>query len=79
MFRKYRTVVAVLVILLALPFAVRALSSPDVDAACSCCGSACVCGDCSCDELGCACAVGGKCVCTQECRESGACPNCGSG
>lgn len=53
-------------------FAVPAFSTAQKQADC-CCGSACVCVDCACAELGCACDVGGPCVCDAACCASGAC------
>jgi len=77
MVRKIAAAIAVLVVVAVLPFAV-AYSTSNCSPPCSCCGDTCACGPCLCDELGCACADGGECVCTSDCCEVGGCPHCAS-
>jgi hypothetical protein len=79
MFRKICAALAAIALIGALPFAVSALSTSDqVAACCACCGPACACSDCRCDELGCACAASGPCLCAAECLDAGGCQHgCG--
>ena len=42
-------------------------------APCVCCGDACTCLDCLCDEEGCACDIGGRCACDEGCSSSCCC------
>ena len=43
------------------------------EAPCACCGDACTCLDCRCDEEGCACDTGGRCACDEGCSSSCCC------
>ena len=54
--------------LAATSLAFGAFSTPQPP--CSCCGDACTCVICLCDEQGCACDTGGRCACDESC---GAC------
>jgi len=74
---KIAVAIVVLVVVGVLPFTV-AYSTSNVSTPCLCCGEACACGACICDELGCACADGGECVCTSDCHEVGGCQHCAS-
>lgn len=52
-------------VLAVTPLAFGAIGSQSASP-CSCC-EACVCEDCRCDEDGCSCREGDKCVCSDEC------------
>lgn len=60
---KLKILGVVLACAIAVPFLAGAVSS----APCACCGADCVCENCQCDELGCACSSGGECVCDTQC------------
>ena len=68
MSKRILSILAVLVVLVAIPVLASNISGNGVEKTpCACCGEDCTCVDCQCDEKGCACDTGGKCACSEEC------------